>query len=123
MNRATAKRRRAWQTGLTAEAQSAWLLRLKGYRILAQRLKTPVGEIDLVARRGRLLIFAEVKARPTYAEAAEAVTPRQRQRIEAASQVFVAQNPAFADFGQRFDAILCVPGRWPSHLTDAWRPD
>ena len=123
MTRAETSRRRAWQIGLTAETQSAWWLRLKGYRILAKRFRTPVGEIDLVARRRRLLVFCEVKARPTYAEAAEAVTPRQRQRIEAASQAFVAENPAYGDFDQRFDALLCVPGRWPSHLIDAWRPD
>ena len=98
MARATsARRRKAWQFGLAAEAQAAWLLRLKGYRILAQRFRTPLGEIDLVARRGRLIAFVEVKARgPDSLDGLEAVGPAKQHRIAKAADAYLAQeSPSF----------------------------
>jgi len=66
----------AFRTGLSAEARAAAYLMAKGYRILAKRFRTPVGEIDLVARRRNVVVFVEVKARATLDDAAYAVTPR-----------------------------------------------
>ena len=66
------RRRKAWRWGRLAESAAAALLRLKGFRILARGYKVPVGEIDIVARRGRLVLFVEVKARPSADAANEA---------------------------------------------------
>ena len=115
------RRRAAWGFGRGGEARAAWWLRLKGYRILARGFRTPVGEIDLVARRGRLVALVEVKARPTLAEAAAAITPRQRERIARAAALFLQRHPGLAGCDLRFDALLIAPGRRPRHVIDAWR--
>jgi len=131
-------RRRAWRWGNLAEGLAAWMLRLSGYRILARRFRSPVGEIDIVARRGNLLIAVEVKARRDEREAAEAVTPRQRMRISRALEAFIARYPRYAVLDIRFDVILVRPLVWssarssirssirswglPRHIRDAWRP-
>jgi putative endonuclease len=116
------KRRRADRAGRLAETLCALSLRLRGYRILARRLRTPVGELDIVARRGRLLVFVEVKARATLALAAESIAARQRLRVERAAGAYLALNPGLADLDMRFDAMLVAPRRWPRHVVDAWRP-
>ena len=121
MSRPSAARRAAERRGRGAEAMAAWLLRLKGYRILARDLRTPVGEVDLIARRGRVLALIEVKTRATRAEAAAAISPRQRQRIARAGEAFLARRPDLASLDLRFDALLLTPGRWPHHVVDAWR--
>ena len=120
--RTTDARRRAYGAGRKAETLAAWWLRLKGYRILARGLRLPVGEIDLVARRGGCLAFVEVKRRATLAAALEAVTPHQRRRILRAAETWLAGRPDLAGLDVRFDALLLVPGRRPRHLPDAWRP-
>ena len=74
-------RREAYGRGQRAEALAAWWLRLKGYRILARGFRVAAGEIDLIARRGRLIALVEVKARPSLEEAGAAILPRQRERI------------------------------------------
>ncbi|MCB2102941.1 MAG: YraN family protein [Rhodobacterales bacterium] len=110
--------------GRRAEGLCVLALRLKGYRILARRLKTPAGEIDILARRGRVLAVVEVKTRAAAAAALEAVTPRQRQRLARAAEALTALRPdLFADGPDlRFDVMAVTPGRWPRHLADAWRP-
>ena len=113
-------RRLAERRGRRAETLAAWYLRLKGYRILARRYRTPVGEIDLVARRGRLVAFVEVKQRPTASEAAEAVTEKGRRRIARAAAAWLAAHPAAAVLDLRFDALICVPGRLPRHIAGAF---
>lgn len=118
----TAQRRRAWSRGRRAETLAAWWLRLKGYRILARDLRTPVGEIDIIARRGGVLAIVEVKARDNLAAAADSLRPRQQGRIERAAGAFLASRPALARLQPRFDVILMAPGRLPRHLPDAWRP-
>lgn len=118
-----ARRRRAWVRGRRAEALAALWLRCKGYRVLARDFRSPVGEIDLVARRGSTLAIVEVKARANLAEAGEAISPRQRRRIRNAAIVFLQRNPSLGTLDLRFDAILMVPGHWPRHLTDAWRDE
>ncbi len=117
--RKTAKRR-ALRAGARAETVAAWRLRVAGYRILARRYRCRVGEIDLVARRGRLVAFVEVKQRADGATAAAAISPRQQQRIARAAQMFMAEHRACAGCDMRFDAVLVVPWRWPQHLPGAW---
>ncbi len=117
------ERRRAQRRGRWAETLAAWRLRLTGYRIVARNYRTPMGEIDLIARRGRQLVFIEVKARPDEATAAEAIVRRQRQQIERAASAFLAAHPDFALFDLRFDVMLIAAGIVPRHLRDAWRSD
>jgi putative endonuclease len=93
---------------------------MKGYRIVARRWRSPVGEIDLVARRGGTLVFVEVKARGALDDAAEAVTPRQRKRIIAGANVWLANHPKDAGRDIRFDVVLIVPRRWPRHIPAAF---
>src|SRR4051794_13410313 len=100
------ERQAAFRTGLSAESRAAALLVAKGYRILARRWRSSVGEIDIVARRRSLLVFVEVKARNNLDEAAESVTPRQRQRIAAAAEAWLATYPDQRIRALRFDAVL-----------------
>lgn len=119
MSRAT--RRAAWGRGRRGERLAALWLRLKGYRILARGVRTPAGEIDLVARRGRLLVLVEVKARAALDDALAAVGARQQARIARAGEAFLQRHPALAGCELRFDAVLIAPGRRPRHVIDAWR--
>lgn len=119
----TARRRAAERRGRRGEALAAWWLRLKGYRILARGFRTPVGEIDLVARRGRVLAMVEVKRRARMASALEAIGPRQQARIARAAEAFLQRHRGLAGLELRFDSLVIVPGRRPRHLVDAWRPD
>jgi putative endonuclease len=123
MTDGTARRRAAFATGLAAESLAAWALRLKGYRVLARRHRNVGGEIDLIARRGTIVAFVEVKARGDLASAAESVSPRQRERIRRAAELFVAGRPDLAGCDFRFDAVLVAPGRWPRHIVNAWHED
>lgn len=111
-----------YKRGLLAERAAAWLLRLKGYTILERRFKTYVGEIDLIAKRGRTLIAVEVKYRETLALAAESITPSQRRRIVRALGSF-CQHTRFRVENIRFDAILFSPYKWPMHIQNAWQAD
>src|SRR5580658_2879428 len=83
----------AFKLGLSAESRAAMLLIAKGYRIAARRWKTPFGEIDIVAGRGKTLVFVEVKARASADEAIEAVTERTQRRIVAAAELWLAHHP------------------------------
>jgi putative endonuclease len=114
--------RAAHRAGLRAENLAALLLRLKGYSILARRLRTRAGEIDLIARRGRTLVFVEVKARADLADAADALAMRQRARLARAAGLFLAARPLLDGMNVRFDVVLVAPRRFPRHLADAWRP-
>jgi putative endonuclease len=114
------QRVRAFKLGLSAESRAAMVLIAKAYRILARRWKTPLGEVDIVARRGSTLVFAEVKARATHKEAIEAVTERSQRRIIAAAELWLAHRPQDADYTIRFDVILVAPGKLPLHLPNAF---
>jgi putative endonuclease len=114
-------RRRAERYGRAGEALAAIILRLKGYTILARDLRTPVGEIDLIARRGGTLAFVEVKARREASE--EVLTLRQRRRIVRAAEMFLARRPELATLDVRFDVMLIGRHRWPRHLPAAFRAD
>ena len=92
----------------------------KGYRIAARRWRSPFGEVDIIARRGRSLVFVEVKARELLDDAAESVTPRQRQRIIGAAEAWLAGHPNDAMCDIRFDAVLVAPRRMPQHIAGAF---
>ena len=115
------ERQVAFRFGLSAESRAAAFLIGKGFRILARRWKCPLGEIDIVARRRSLLVFVEVKARERLDDAAWSVTERQRRRIVAAAEAWLAANPDVPFQDIRFDAMLVAPGRLPQHVPAAFR--
>ena len=117
----TARRIVAEQRGHRGERLAAWWLRFHGWRIVAQRLKLPVGEVDLVARRGGTVAFVEVKWRATAAERDLAIDARRLKRVARAA---LALAPRFARNGEdiRIDVLLLAPGHWPRHITNAWQP-
>jgi len=112
-------RQRAERRGRRAETIAAWWLRLHGWRIVARRARTPRGEVDLVARRGHILAFVEVKARGSTAELALAIDAWRMRRVVAAAEALAAR---FARPGDdiRIDAILLAPRKLPLHLTNIW---
>jgi putative endonuclease len=110
----------AFRVGLSAESRAAVYLIAKGFRIVARRFRSPVGEVDIVARRGRLLIFVEVKARSRLDDAAESLLPRQQRRIAAAAAAWLAEHPDDAERYIRFDAMLVAPRRIPRHIPAAF---
>jgi len=111
---------KARNEGRASEYTAAFWLMAKGWRILAFRLKTPQGEIDVLARRGRILAVVEVKRRATLEAALEAVGYRQRQRLRAAAMDLAAKRPDFAGLSVRLDLLALAPGRLPRHIADAW---
>jgi putative endonuclease len=115
---------RAEKRGRRSETWAALLLMAKGYRILGRRVKTHAGEIDLIARSPRgIVCFIEVKARATALAAAQSIGPRQQARIARAAALYLAQRPALAAKGVRYDAVILAAGRLPRHVPDAWRSD
>ena len=110
---------RARETGRAAEIAAALWLMLKGWRIVGFRHRTPQGEIDLLARRGRVLAVVEVKARATLDEALAAVRPDQRARLLRAGQAVAARRFG-PELGVRLDLVALAPGRRPRHVPDAW---
>ena len=117
----TQARQRAYRLGHVAELCAVWRLRLAGYSILERRYKTRLGEIDIVARRGGILAFVEVKARADLDTGIFALRGNQFGRVARAASMFIAHYPRYAVFSVRFDAVL-VSGLWPRHLPDVWRP-
>lgn len=118
-----ARRRGAQRRGRLAELLCRWHLRLRGWHIVAVDWRCPVGEIDILARRGGMLAAIEVKTRGDLASAAVAVLPRQRRRIARAASAFLSARPDLAALALRFDVMLLAPRRLPQHLPDAWRAD
>ena len=119
MNR-SARGAAARRRGARAEWIAVWLLRAKGFRVLERDLRSRLGEIDLVARRGRLLIFVEVKARAGMDVAAHAIRARQRARITRAAQAYLAARPELQTLALRFDAMIFGRHVMPRHIPDAW---
>lgn len=117
--------RKGWLRGIWAERLSVLALRLAGWSILARRHQgargSGLGEIDIVARRGRSLAFIEVKARADHRTAAEAISTSQQQRLARAAAAYLAHRPHLAHLEVRFDAMLVLPWHWPIHLIDAWQ--
>lgn len=113
---ADAGRLRHYRRGHRGERLAALALMLKGFRILARRYRTPLGEIDLIARRGDLVAIVEVKVRPSLVAAMEAVTPFAQRRIEGAADLWLSRQPDFARLSVRFDLMAILPRRWPVHV-------
>ena len=113
------KHQKAERGGRRAERLAAWWLRLRGWRILAIRARTPVGEVDLVARRGRTLAFIEVKARATEAGAAWALDDYRLRRVAAAAEALIPRYSRDGDI-VRIDAMFLTPWRPPRHMTNVW---
>lgn len=115
-------RKSAYRLGHFAETRAAWALRLKGWRILKRRYRTPAGEIDLIAKRGKVVAFVEVKARSSREMALQSVAPKAQERIGKAARIFISQHPKAGFYTLRFDLIIVTGWRWPEHLADAFRP-
>jgi putative endonuclease len=118
-----ALRQVAFRLGLSAESRAAAYLIAKGYRIAARRWRSPVGEVDIVARRRNVLVFVEVKARNHLDDAAYSVTERQQRRIAAAAVAWLAAKPEDSLRDIRFDAMLVAPGRLPRHIMAAFETE
>ena len=114
---------RARNTGRRAEWLAAFWLMAKGYRVLGLRLKTPFGEIDLLAQRGAVLAVVEVKRRRTLEEALAAVGALQRERLARAGANLAARRSGAGTMAVRLDLIALAPGRWPRHIPAAWGQD
>jgi putative endonuclease len=115
-------RRKRERCGRLSELAAAVLLLLKGYRILARRHRSPFGEIDLIAVRGRRLAFVEVKRRRTIDVAQAATTSHQADRIAQAAEQWVWRHPAFRQHEIGLDVVLLAPGRLPRHQPNALQP-
>jgi putative endonuclease len=107
--------------GRRAEVLCALWLLARGYRILGFRVRTPLAEIDLLARKGHVVAVVEIKRRASLSEALDAVTPRQRDRLTRAAKSIAARRPDLAGAAIRLDLLALAPGRWPRHIHDAWR--
>lgn len=119
MKRTGNARQVAENAGRRGERLAGWWLRLKGWTILDRRVRTPAGEVDLVARRGNLVAFVEVKSRATAAELDHAIDERRLARVAAAAELLM---PRYATAGEdiRVDVILFAPGTRPRHIENAW---
>ena len=111
-----ARRLGAYRRGHRSEWLAAAALMAKGYRIVARRYRTRLGEIDLIARRGDLVAIVEVKARPTLAAAMDAIGGMSERRIEAAADLWLARQRDYARLSMRFDMVAVLPRRWPVHV-------
>ena len=115
MNREAAEKR-----GRGAETLACWWLRLHGWRILARRARVPGGEVDIVARRCRVLAFVEVKARASEEAAALSLDAWRLRRVVVAAERLAPRYLRSGD-DLRIDAIFVVPGRLPRHVPNIWQ--
>jgi putative endonuclease len=106
--------------GLIAELKAKSYLRFNGFRILAERFKTPLGEIDLIVKKGNMVVFVEVKLRKTAEAAAEAIHSKNQLRVRNAAELYLQQYPEYNECEMRFDALVMAPGAWPQHIPDAF---
>jgi putative endonuclease len=113
------QRRRRYRRGLNAEMIVAAVYIVFGHRILGRRFKTPVGEIDLIAIKGRRVAFIEVKRRATTEDAEDAITLTMRQRVRRAAGLWLARNPQYQGYDVGFDLVFVVPWRFPIVMHDA----
>ncbi|NLR71492.1 YraN family protein [Novosphingobium sp. ERN07] len=116
MSRAEAERR-----GRRGEVLALWWLRLRGWRILARRVKVKVGEVDIVARKGRTVAFVEVKWRRDAGLLGDAIDAHRLRRVARAAEMLA---PRYAKVGDdvRIDVILVAPRTWPRRIANAWQP-
>jgi putative endonuclease len=111
----------AYASGLAAEDAACAALLADGWTIHARRLRTPAGEVDAVAEKAGILSIIEVKARPTLAAAATALTPRQQARLEAACEIILATHPDWGPCGVRFDILVVNAMGQVRRIADAFR--
>ncbi len=115
-----AKRFKAYRRGHRGEWLAALALMLKGFRIIARRYRTKLGEIDLIARRGDLVLIVEVKVRATLIEAMDAIARQSERRIEAAADLWLSRQPDYGRLSIRFDMVAVLPRRWPVHVENVF---
>lgn len=113
-------RRKAYRLGHSSEWLAAAALMCKGFRIVARRYRTKLGEIDLIARRGNLVLVVEVKARKTLIEAMDAIARESERRIEGAADLWLARQRDYAKLSIRFDMVAVLPWRWPVHVENVF---
>ncbi|MGR6467044.1 YraN family protein [Rhizobium sp. PAMB 3182] len=116
----SSRKRKAYRRGLLSEYIAAVFLMFRGYRILSVRYRTKVGEIDIIARRGDLVAFVEVKARAGDNAAIDAVGYSTQRRIRSASEIWLSRQPDYARLSWRYDIVAVVPWHLPRHLRDAF---
>jgi len=109
----------AEKRGRRGEAIAAWFLRLKGWRIVGERVKTPRGEVDLIARRGKSIAFVKVKARTKTVDLATAIDATRLRRVAAAAEILLPKYGKKCENVQ-IDVIMVAPWRWPNHLPNVW---
>ncbi len=114
MNRLAAEK-----LGRRGETIAAWFLRLKGWRVVATRVKTPRGEVDLIARRGKTIAFVEVKARANVRDLATAIDAYRLRRVAAAAEILLPKYGKECE-NMQIDVIMVAPWRWPNHLPNVW---
>jgi putative endonuclease len=114
------KKIQAYRRGIRAEIIAGLYLTLTGWRVLAWRWKCPLGEIDLVAKNGKVITFIEVKARQKEQSALDSITAHQWSRISNAADIFMSQQRQYADCSWRFDKIIIVPRQWPKRFKNMW---
>jgi putative endonuclease len=117
----TVGKRKAERRGRRGETLAAWFLRCKGWMILARRLRTPRGEVDLVARRGRVVAFVEVKWRRSGRELPAAIDEFRLRRVASAAEILAPHYLRPGD-DMRIDVLLLAPRCWPHHICNAWMP-
>lgn len=110
----------SYKSGLIAESIAIFLLTLKFYRIIEKRYKTKMGEIDIIAIKGKTIIFIEVKKRSNNSELFESITPKQQGRIYNAAEIFLKRNGSYSEHKKRFDAIFITSNLFPTHIKNAW---
>jgi putative endonuclease len=114
------RRLKAYRRGHRGEWLAALALILKGFRIIARRYRTKLGEIDLIARRGDLILIVEVKVRATLIEAMDAIARQSERRIEAAADLWLSRQPDYSRLSIRFDMVAVLPRRWPVHVENVF---
>ena len=117
------KGKAARKHGRIAEGVASAILRFKGYRILARNERTAAGEIDIIAKHKKVVVFVEVKSRNTLDSAAYALGLDQQRRIARSAEAYLSRHPNLQACDLRFDVLLLAPGAVPSHIKDAWRPE
>lgn len=116
-----ARRQRALRRGSRGEWLASLALMLKGYRIVERRYRTRLGEIDLIARRGDLVLIVEVKVRSTLVQAMEAIGNMSERRIADAADLWLTRQPDHARLSIRFDMVAVLPRRWPVHVENIFQ--
>lgn len=113
------------KTGHLCETLALIFLMMKGYVPVAKNYVTGrgtgAGEVDLIVRRGKMLVFVEVKKRPSFTAGLHAITIENQTRVIRASAAFLARHPRYANMNVRYDAVILVPWKRPKHLQEAWR--